>query len=348
MKNILLRFTVLFFLSSLALKAQPVFTNAYDFQVGQSITLKVFNQHTLSPGPEGPNQTWSFTNAPAGNTFAASIIAPAGTPAAAEFPLANKVFRFAGDTADIFQYYLAGSQQTENLGSATIYNIPEAPPNMVIKFTDTRITGKYPLNIGQSFTDTYAYTLPQVVDGQVFSTTFSNGKSTMKYDAYGTVSTPAGTFNNCIRMKMTSSNTDSTVYPSLPIPGTVNKSRSTTYLWFHQAGTSFPVVFQLSRDTSINFSGVQVTSSSGYYSQSLTRIHPKESDGLTRIFPNPASDFISVPGLNSGQIRLIASDGREWHCTIAEGKADLRNIPSGIYHVIPGLSGASPGRLIKK
>lgn len=339
---------VIFF--GFGLKAQPVFTSAYDFQVGQSIILRTFDQNTLSPGPGGAGQTWSFTNAPSGNTFTASIIAPAGTPAAAEFPLANKVFRFAGDTAEILQYYISGSQQTENLGTVTVFNVPNPPPNMVVKFTDTRITTKYPMTIGQSFTDTYASSFSQVIDGQELSITYSKGKSTTKYDGFGTISTPAGTFSNCIRLKLSTQNTDSTVFTSIPIPGTVNKLRSSSYLWFRQSGTSFPVVFQLEMDTVTGPGGTPVISSSGYYSQPVTGVRAPESLWEGQYFPNPASEFIRIPVVNQveiPQIRLVSADGRVWHCSVAQGKADIRAIPSGIYQVMPENPGLPSGRFVK-
>lgn len=332
------------------MKAQPVFTSGFDFQVGQSITVRTFEQNTLSPGPEGANQTWSFTNAPPGDPFTASIIAPAGTPAAAEFPLANKVFRYAGDTIELFQYYLAGSQQTESLGATTISNIPEAPPNIVIKFSDTRITSKYPMNFGQSFTDTYASSFSQVVEGQVASISYTNGISTTRYDAYGTISTPAGTFSNCIRMKITNNSTDSLVFPSIPIPGLVSRFRSTTYLWFHQSGTAFPVVFQLEMDTVTGLDGTPVATSSGYYSQQVTAVRATESRSEGNYFPNPASEFIRIPGMNSvrvPELKLLSGDGRAWHCPVVQGKADIRAIPSGIYQVVPENPGIPSGRFIK-
>ena len=350
MKKNLLFFALIELLCGSAGFAQPVFTSAYDFQIGQAIQMQLFEQNSLSPGPEGANRTWSFTSVPTGDLLQASIIAPAGTPAAAQFPLANKVFRFASDSADFFRYYKSTAQQTEDLGSATYFNSPGLSP-FLTKMTDTRIDSRFPLNFGQSFSDTYASDYNIEFGGQVFSKTYTKGNLSIKYDAYGTLSTPTGTFNNCIRMRLNDAFTDSTVYPGIPIPPVVNTRRKTVFVWFQSNANEFPVRFQLEQDTISGTGGIPEPTVTGYYSLPFTGVLSSTGRSAMKITPNPASSFIefdseAIP--QTGYINLISGSGQHWECPVSGGKADIREIPPGFYVVLPGKPGLPGGRLIKK
>jgi hypothetical protein len=327
---------------------QPVFTSAYDVQIGQNMQVRIFEQNTLTPGPAGANQTWSFAGVPQGLMFSASIISPVGTPAASQFPQANKVFRFSNDTINFLRYYKDNSQQSEGLGSATYFNLPGFEPSFE-KFTDTRIEARFPLNFGQSFTDTYSSSSTQEVAGQIVATTYMKGKMTMKYDAYGTLITPAGTFPNAIRMNIKETIKDSTVVNSLPDP-IVNSSNKTIFLWFQNSGSTFPIKFQLEYDTIMGEDGLE-PNVSGYYSQSLTSVESTQESIDWDFFPNPAGNFIEIlhpSGKQMDRLRLVSSQGKVFSCPVSYGKVDLTFIPSGIYLLWPtGSQQPSTGRLIK-
>lgn len=311
--------------------------------------MATFEQNTLSPGPAGAGQTWNFSGLPAGGTSSASIISPAGTAAAADFPLATKVFRFGNDSIEFLRYYRSNAQQTEDLGNATIFTPPIAPP-MISKNTDTRIDARFPLSFGQSYDDSYGSQRVFELNGQVFSRSYTSGKLNMKYGAYGTLTTPAGTFTDCIRMRLYDQVSDSTVYESVPIPPVVNKSRRTVYLWFHLSAQQIPVRFQLEQDTSL-VDGLPVPRVSGYYSQTATALQPLATTTAWQITPNPARDYFEVTKVNALKnnfVRLFSASGKEWICPLTGGRADIREIPPGLYLVMPENAGDAAVRLLKQ
>jgi hypothetical protein len=194
-------------------------------------------------------------------------IDPAGTPAAASFPMSNLCL--AQQTFGIYGYLAINDSRLENYGSAfltseTIYSDPETELVFPMTFEDT-------------FDDTYISSF-----SQFGVTTYTNGTIRGEADGYGTLVLPNGTFDEVIRVKIVDESVDST---DLGL-GIVEKiiSTSTSYFWYssvhpgplciheYSEGIQVAIVeglpndtIAIDPDTSFSFDPTATTSSVEFY-----------------------------------------------------------------------------------
>ncbi|MBU1638666.1 T9SS type A sorting domain-containing protein [bacterium] len=146
-------------------------------------------------GNAGANQTWTIPELGFGNPLQIDWIDPAATPYAAEFPTANRcqVVDFGGDSAVgmAYDYQLIQVDGFFELGDATvtdeaaIVNIYDAPA------LAAPLPGTYDMNW-----TTVSHWEYEVIPGFVIVSTDSAISTT---DAWGTITTPFGTFD-CLRI----------------------------------------------------------------------------------------------------------------------------------------------------
>jgi len=312
--------------------SQPTFTNSFYFNVGQSMQASLFEDHTLTPGPSGANQTWNFSTVPDSLTpFSADVVAPTSTPYASSFPGANAVFRFGSNNVTFFRFYKYTSSFSEDLGS--IINSTQIPFPINEKFTDTRIEAKFPMLFNDSWSDPYSSITYNQFGADTISKSYMSGKHTMTYDAYGTITTPTGTFSNALRMKVREERKDSIVSMGFPGPPTITTANNTIYLWFVNQGNSFPVRFQLEYDSIFDGENSNY-SKSGYFTNPTTGNSNLTRNQKIKVFPNPSSDFLHLvhpDGEDLKSLTISSPTGKTFE-TIKRGNLiDIRNLPAGIY-----------------
>jgi len=329
MRSLLFVLMVLFCVKSFG---QPTFTNAFHFNVGQSIQASLFEDHTLTPGPAGSNQTWNFSTVPDSLTpFFADVVAPSATPYAASFPGANAVFRFGSDSVTLYRFYKNTVSLSEDLGY--IVNSPQIPFPINETFTDTRMEAKFPMVLNESFSDTYASISYFQIGTDTLSKTHVIGNYSMKYDAYGTITTPAGTFSNAIRMKVRDERKDSTVSLLFPGPPTISSTINTVYLWFVSQGSSFPVRFQLEYDSIFDGETLNV-SNYGYFTNPTTGNPTLTRTRKIQVFPNPSTDYLHLlhpEGEEATHITISSPTGKTYETEKKNNLIDISNLPAGIY-----------------
>jgi hypothetical protein len=318
-------------LSHIVANGQPVFTSNYDIKIGQSIVASIFENHNFTPGGKGNNQTWSYPNVGTGLTsFSAAVVSPSETPYASTFPTANKVFKVDEDSILFYRYYADNATQSIDLGS--VLTFPNGGDPIVDKLLDPRKEAQYPLNLGQSFTDTYFSRNVSDLGGvQMIRSAFGTFKFT--YDGAGTITTPAGTFTNAIRIHIHEIRKDTTSYPGFPVPPLVSEMRSSTYLWMINQGNQFPVKFQLEYDTVL--SGIQdpQIDNSGYYTPNVTSVLADQQALEISVFPNPAKDQLFWLGMKADEVLVVSADGRFIPMPYTSESLPVSTLSPGLYQV---------------
>ena len=214
-----------FFLLALAtvssgfLLAQPTLQMNVVPDIGDVVTIQEADTNNVNPGNPGANQTWNFANLqPLSGSPATQYIylAPSNTPPqyATKFPAANLAVKINSDTI-VYGYSKKETNQYSLLGIKNAF-IEQLYPNPDIQLKTLSYNG--------SFTDDFTnYT--DAGTGIVF---YAAGSRTVKYDAYGTLTTPTGTYQNAMRIKSVSNQVDSAEFSGIKI---INRTDITTYDW---------------------------------------------------------------------------------------------------------------------
>ena len=250
-KNYLL--IILLFIGSMIAKAQPVL-NASDFESELSMTFYNGNPSGLSPGNAGANQTWDFS----GLTLTTDNVTMNKIPVATaanynDFPNSSYCLKFTVNNIDVQYIYLSLSNSgLESLGSSI--RIDDTATFENIKYTDSEIIFQFPYTYNMVINDTYQ------------STTDTNPTSvTSVYDAYGTLSTPFGTYTNVIRVKTT-------------------RETSVSYNWYQTKPFSFIMSGDFTDNGYINV----------YNNTTGLGVNPIEPKKAMAVFPNPAHTELNI------------------------------------------------------
>jgi hypothetical protein len=179
---------LLFTLFSLSAFAQPTLTSN-SFPEAGDVVITWYAAGDVDPGPAGPNQTWNFTDLILITPEQTDQYLPAAaTPYAATFANANLAALAVGELYDsVYSYYRRTPSEFNYLG----YQLN----GVYLLFTDPELLVAAPLAFGATVGDQFARysTLPD-------NSIQGNGAKTMTYDAYGTLTTPAGTFQDAMRL----------------------------------------------------------------------------------------------------------------------------------------------------
>jgi len=155
---------------------------------------------------------------------------------------------------------------------------------------------------------------------------------TITADAFGSLTTPAGTFTNTLRIKTFEINIDSTwVDPSGTgyIFAGIRKDSSVSYMWIENSQNLFLM--------EIDMIGAETQVTNASYLQSFTNDIKANIIPFTSIsiFPNPASDqfFIDANTTDKLIVDLFDVNGRHVFSKIASDKSTISvtNLDEGIY-----------------
>jgi hypothetical protein len=321
-KSLLLFFGIATFASA-SLLAQPILTAAACNPVSGNVE-NIVNSSALSPGSAGANQTWNLA-AMSGTVTPTTYTTPASTPYAAAFPSAN-LSTMAG--ANVYAYYKTSATAYQYYGLATTTNVKTiySNPEDLIRF---------PFSYTNTYTDAYV----AVTTNTASPNSYRRGSTTVTADAYGTLTTPAGTFGGVMRVHFVQNYQDSANYSGTPFVTTYSNDE---YMWYLNGNhIAIAAVFTLTT----NFGGSPSVSSGGSYLNNVVVGIEEQSSQLNSVsvFPNPAINHVNLSvNLTESQkvdIKLFNSLGAQVNATVsAEGivgandfKIDLSTLPEGIY-----------------
>ena len=317
MKKFLLPAFVAFLaVSQTTVSAQPTITAANsNFQVGSqfqvtanTITATEFTTADLA----GANQTWNFATLGSTGTQAAGVLARSAAPNPAMHPAAN----MAMNTGAQYLYI-------ENNGtSIKEHGAYDANQNYTLENTDPAEKLRFPITFNDTFNDAFAGSVN--LAGTVLP---RNGNLTVTAEGYGTLTTPAGTFQNVLKLK--------TVETANPL--TLYSETTTTYDWL-QEGTRFPLLRMTRRVTLVG-----TMYSSFYLNAGLGTNEELAAKVNLQVFPNPAFSEINIRFNNQAsapvKLQLLNLTGQKIAelpvATSVTGnqplKVNVTQYPKGIY-----------------
>jgi hypothetical protein len=307
-------------LFTIGITAQPTITyNGNAPQIGDTYNLSGA-MGTFNPGPAGGNQSWDFSDVQSTISAGVTAVYPSSTPFADDFPDATIAFRDNDTSYESYNYWQLTTSELYILGMGTD---PGSNQN-IIHYLDTRKNMQYPFAYNDSYTDTYFYSAPSVV-----MLIHRRGSITAIADAWGSVKTPADTYNNTLRIKKVKVYTDS-VWNNEGDLMSVATHTVTDYEWY-TATSHYPVLH------------IQVTEagSSISYSSLVGGIEDNSLLSQISIYPNPADDIINVRLSDvisdKIEINLVNQMGQQLTQLTETGNhrfsADISRLAPGVYFI---------------
>ena len=220
----MIKFYYFFFLLPVIGISQPVLTNSIVPTFGTQYDAQFIESPNFDPGPFGPNQTWDFSNLQGQLDIHFNILDPNDAPESDKFPDASFVWNFV--EFESFIFYSSNEDSISQMGSA-VGNLTET--TFLVINSDLEDGLQFPLTFGDSYDYHTEY------DNYLFGNLLSSGQrdATLSADAYGTIITPYGTYENALRVKIIT---------------TEFGFNSTQYAWFDENNIIPILVFESSED----------------------------------------------------------------------------------------------------
>jgi hypothetical protein len=288
----------LILLSSLStfLQAQTILGTDINSVAGDNFSITT--SAWINPGGSGANQTWNLSTMT--NTGQQTVSNSSST-----IPGAN-----------IQQVWSTGVTMHLNLNSTQHDVVRQIAQGVTISFSNPWTMYGFPLSLNASGTDNYSASFTSQ------GTTFQrNGTTTWTVDGSGTLTTPSGTFNNVLRIKIENDFTDVT-------SGFEIEYSQEIYLWVKAGYRHWLAQVE---DTQSDFGG----GSAGSYLNTLGLSVP-ESVISFNIFPNPSSDYISIQSQNIDLVQaaqIFDMSGKLLFEAITS-QIDISELSEGVYMLV--------------
>ena len=321
---------------------QPTLNANSLVQLGESVEVQFVNE-PFAPGAAGANVSWDFSTYLNNDfSFIWAFAMPDTTPFVDSFPSANLAVQtlFESDSVDNWLYYHlddnAGS--LERLGAAGALfdqNLMSMDTFFQVLEDDPALEFKHPISFGDNFTDQLAGQNHVAIGGMVFQLDRS-GSRQFSADAWGTLTTPAGSFQNVLRVRVEENINDAL----LGFPSTNQKN--VRYYWY--SPDERYVLMQMDSLAVIPVQGPSSVSFSIFYRKSdvIASVEKKLATRLAmQAFPNPASGqctlSFSLDQPQTLQFSLRNLIGQQLL------KYPAQSFPAGEHTQSLALSGISPG-----
>ena len=331
MKKFTLLFISVFVLQ--ALFSQPVLTNSLNFTIGDTFRSDAYIDVTdIDPGPGGANLTWDFSTITGGTYVEGDgiiCVDPSTTPFADSVAVANANIctRKIETPNEGYFHYFECNNTSQNIVAFGL--LDAAGSGSFGNYTNKQIVLEFPFTYGDSFDDTWELLIFSLDLGYYYNR--DSSIVTVEADAYGTITTPAGEFQNVLRLKTT----------------------TIDYAWQNYAGTGW---IPLGSFTDISYTWyapnikIPVMSISeaewlpgSYLVNYLVEYNfpvgiETNSDIDLEVFPNPTTDRVSIKtdkifnhasiySLNGRQMETVSSHSS----SLSQQAIDLSKYPKGIY-----------------
>jgi len=320
-------------LTSVSLLAQPVLTaTGINPVIGDQFSNKTVGY--VSPGSAGAAQTWNLSTMTGTTTTTSTMVTVGSTPNGSSFPNANESGKSSSGT---YSYIKTSTGAFQLYGEVA----PSGTTSVVFSYSNPEDLLHFPFNYTNSYTDTWAS-----VFTNAGSTYYRKGTDSVKYDGYGTLILPSGSYSNVSRVHFVQNYQDSTYITSFG-PYIITY-RNDEYFWYLN-GNHQPIA-----DVYILTNSVAAPTQSGNYATSITVGIEEENAILSsyKLFPNPAATEASVSikltDAQKVEIKLFNSLGAQVKpSVIGEGsqgsneyRLDVSTLPEGIYFAQIHLDGA--------
>ncbi len=298
------------------------------------------NNHTAgytSPGNSGANQTWNLSAMGTGTLNVYSGVTVASTPYAVNFPAANVALTSTVSSQYIYYKTSSTALQLEGLavnsGTTSVKFIYSNPEDFL----------HFPFSYNNTYTDPWQTTFS--TGGSQF---LRRGNTTVTADGYGTVTTPAGTFSNVMRIHFVQIYSDSTNISGFG-PYVINYNND-EYIWYLN-NNHYPLATVSTLSTTSSFTN-SVSQNGTYLTGIIAGIEsPSQYISAVNLFPNPASLSanlsISLTENKQVSIQVVNILGSEvGKSIVSEGmqgkndyKLEVSNLSEGVYFAQISLNG---------
>ncbi|MDD3961081.1 MAG: T9SS type A sorting domain-containing protein [Bacteroidales bacterium] len=308
---------------SFSLQAQLVITHAtHAPEIGDQIATIYSDAYTnINPGEAGAGKNWDFSPYTATETETMQFVDPEQTLWGGQVPNSNIAIQF--DQDETLAQFMHLSSDVLKVNYMGIYE----EVALLMEYTDAMDVMHYPFAYGDNFEDTYGYTMEYDYGGTILEMVTTGTIETVA-DAWGTLTTPYGTFSNVLRVKIT----DTESYETY-MGGVLVDSGTDTYITYEWYGSSckYPLAIididlEYPDETAITYSTTAI---------SITEMSAISS----RVFPNPASDQLrlTTPDLPvNSVIRIYDVTGNEKQSALTTGNEthiSVESLPEGFYFI---------------
>ncbi len=285
---------------------------------------------SIVPGEAGANKTWDFTAITAHSTDTMLTVPPGQTPLAELFPESNYAAWQPDDS--LYIYFNRNDDKVQLIGIG--FNAFDAMlPYM--KYTPPETLLDFPVNYGDNYSQTY-FTINTVVNPEpgigIDSICFKNTiMDETTVDAYGTLSTPMGTFET-LRTKDVQISYD-TVWALVFgnwIPYSATVDTSVNYSWWTNNSDVGFMLFSIDMDET----GTQ-TESASYLISSIQAVSENQI-ASAKVYPNPANDVLTMDFEKrlSGRLVIYNQNGQQTENTDI---TDARFVTLSVSDYSPGM-----------
>ena len=326
----------------LNINAQPTIGADAIVEVGEEepTTFLAFTEQTWESGISGMDVSWDYSGLSMGDNCDYVALDPAESPYFDSFPDSDIYFVCSfsdamGQASEFHTFYNIEGSILQLAGNVTVSISNPSFDIIYTVYTDPIDWGTFPYTFEDMSEDDFEARVTTYLGNQ---TIFINqtGTSTQEVDSYGTLTTPAGTFENTIRVKRVelAENT---------IPGVPFGSPQESYRYTWYAENENGVILNLDSIVVKDFSGtVQSTSYNGSYRiMGPTATAIKEIEGVElSVYPNPATEALNVEMLNISDydVKIFSSHGKVLPYSILNAydsqlrlQLDPQHFPKGIY-----------------
>lgn len=292
-------------------------------------TLKEQMVNGINPGPSGPSQIWNFSNLLVGTVDTQLITNPAWTPSGSSFPNSN----LAGVSNSGFTAYLINNASGLYIDGA--YGDFTGQGNTVVDLNPNDMITSFPNTYNTTFSNASNVIMTAPVSSPPFDSVRVKERTskTMKTDAWGSITTPLGTFNS-LRQRGKVLVHDS-IWAHTAIAGWTFLSESLDSSWHFSwwaSGVGLPLLEfdSTEADTIRNISWLKTTPVPGSVSENSVLASVKT-------YPNPSAGKVNVAmpaAVKNYTAEIYSATGEKLGSMLSpgrDGSLDLTGIPNGIY-----------------
>ncbi|MEM9545456.1 MAG: T9SS type A sorting domain-containing protein [Bacteroidota bacterium] len=303
MKTILYTFLLFF---TINLYSQPTVGGDAIVTIGEEepTTFLPFSLQNWESGFSGPNVSWDYSSLSIGQDYDYIAMDPSDSPYFDSFPNSDLYFATTFSNSDGFvtedhTYYSVEGDILQLAGNVSISISNPNFDSIFTVFTDPLDWATFPYSYQDNTDDTFEARITSYIGNQTI-VALQTGSSTHEVDGYGTLTTPAGTFENALRVKRTELAENS--IPGIPFS---TPQESYRYTWYAEGENG--VILNLDSIVIKDFNdNIVSTMLSGSY---RTRgPNPTSTTSLNElnvsIYPNPAVDEINIELENLSDYKL--------------------------------------------
>ena len=329
MKTTILFFAITF---SAALNAQIFITSAHFIDVSDVVQIAIDDNPSISHTPAGPNQTWNYGEL---NDYGQDFIALGMADwfsGSNNFPTATMATEDENGTQIFFR------KNTEAFDLMGIYgDVFETGSNAPLAFSPYQRQLTFPSTYGTTFTNvsTINITLDDIEEADSVLVTVTTHRFS-EMDAWGTITTPFGTFPAIRQHIKDSTIQTATAYLfGFPVFNQSETEITHGYSFYSDAQNARYILLQYNFDPETELlSNVQWQMAAPF----LNIDQANDSQNVT-IYPNPANTDINLrfETAFSGEIEILDALGRSIHHQVVNNSLDFNlnvsHFTSGIYFV---------------